>query len=322
MALIPSGTFSMGSDAAYSFINERPSHEVTVRAFFIAINDVTNAQFAKFVTETHYVTVAERPINWEEMKKQVPPGTPKPRDEDLQPGSLVFKTTEGPVDLSNMANWWVWTLGASWKHPEGPDSTLEGRENHPVVHIAYEDAVAYAKWAKGRLPTEAEWEFAARGGLVRARFAWGDGNPHPAAGRHRANTWTGNFPWRNTTDDGYAGTSPAGSFPPNSYGLYDMGGNVWNWCSDIYAADTYTQRADHPEFCSNPSGPSASAGRQWIVGDPSPAAVPGELRHVIKGGSFLCAPSYCESYRPSARRGSPPDTSTSHIGFRIVMDLP
>ncbi len=322
MVYLPGGVFSMGSDASHAFVNEGPVHDVQVAPFFMAAHPVTNADFSKFVEATNYVTVAERPILWEEIKKQVPPGTPKPRDEDLQPGSLVFQPTAGPVDLRNMAQWWVWTTGASWKHPEGPGSSLAGRENHPVVHVAYEDAAAYAKWAGGRLPTEAEWEFAARGGLVRARYAWGDDDPHPATGRHRANTWTGNFPWHNTAADGFAGTSPAGTYSPNNYGLHDMGGNVWNWCSDVYAADAFAFRANQPEFCSNPTGPMAGAGKRLITGDPSPPAVPGEVRHVIKGGSFLCDPSYCESYRPSARRGSPPDTGTSHVGFRIVMDVP
>jgi sulfatase modifying factor 1 len=322
MVLIPGGPFTMGSDAAYSFVNERPAHEVSIKPFLLAARDVTNAEFAKFVEATGYVTVAERPINWEELKKQVPPGTPKPPDSELQPGSLVFRPTESAVDVRNMANWWHWTTGASWRHPEGPGSNLTGRENHPVVQISFEDAEAYVKWAGARLPTEAEWEFAARGGLVRARYAWGDTDPHPASGAHLANTWTGDFPWRNTAADGFVGTSPVGSYAANAYGLYDMGGNVWNWCSDRYAADTFAERASQPEFCSNPSGPLATAGQRLLKGDPSPAEVPGQIRHVTKGGSFLCNPAYCESYRPSARRGTPPDTGTSHIGFRLAMDAP
>ncbi|MGC4073017.1 MAG: formylglycine-generating enzyme family protein [Nibricoccus sp.] len=322
MVRIPGGTFTMGSDAAYAFSNEAPAHQVTLKPFMIAAHPVTNAEFARFVAATGYVTVAERAIDWEELKKQVPPGTPKPPDDQLQPGSLVFKPTQGAVDLRNMGNWWHWTLGASWRHPEGPGSSIEGREKHPVVQIAFEDATAYARWAGGRLPTEAEWEFAAHGGREQSRYSWGDADPHPAQGTHLANTWTGEFPYNNTAADGFAGTSPVGSFPANGYGLYDMGGNVWNWCSDIYAADTFAIRAKQPEFCSNPSSPPPGAGLRRINGDPSPAEVPGQIRHVTKGGSFLCSPAYCESYRPSARRGTPPDTGSSHVGFRIAMDAP
>jgi len=320
--LIPGGTFQMGSDADYAFANEHPAHAVSIKPFLIAAHDVTNAQFAQFVAATGYLTVAERPVDWEQMKQQVPPGTPKPPDEVLQPGSLVFVPTAGPVNLQDMSNWWQWTNGADWRHPEGPDSNLDGREHHPVVQIAFADAVAYAHWAGARLPTEAEWEFAARGGLDGARYAWGAADPHPANGPHLANTWTGDFPYRNTRSDGFAGTSPVGSFPANGYGLYDMGGNVWNWCSDLYAADTFAVRAGRPELCGNPQGPASGAGLRRIAGDPSPPDVPGQVRHVTKGGSFLCSPSYCESYRPSARRGTPPDTGTSHVGFRLAKDAP
>lgn len=320
LVLIPGGKFRMGSEADYAFPNEGPAHEVTLRPFLIGAKDVTNAEFARFVAATGYMTVAERPVDWEEMKKQVPPGTPKPPDDVLQPGSLVFQAPSGPVDLRDISAWWAWTHGANWRQPEGPRSSIKGRENHPVVQIAYADAEAYARWAKARLPTEAEWEYAARGGLDRARYAWGDDNPHPEKGAHRANTWTGDFPWRNTAADGYAGTSPVGAFPANGYGLYDMGGNVWNWCSDVYAADTFGTRAGKMELCGNPTGPAAGAGLRPMLGDPSPAEVPGQLRHVTKGGSFLCDPSYCESYRPAARRGVPPDTGSSHVGFRIARD--
>ncbi len=320
MVLLPGGEFTMGSEAPYAFPNEGPAHSVRVKPFLIDIHPVTNARFAKFVAATGYITLAERPVDWEELKKQVPPGTPRPPEEQLAPGSLVFRPTAGPVPLHDLSLWWHWTLGANWRQPEGPGSSIADRADHPVVQVAHADAVAYAKWAGKRLPTEAEWEFAARGGLARARFSWGDRDPHPAEGPHLANTWTGKFPYHNTAADGYVGTSPVGAFPPNAYGLHDMAGNVWNWCADRYAADTYAVRAGQPEMCGNPSGPAAGAGVRRVPGDPSPEDVPGQLRHVIKGGSFLCHADYCESYRPAARRGSPPDTGTSHAGFRCAAD--
>jgi len=320
MAFIPGGVFIMGSDAPYAYANEKPAHRVEVAPFYLDVKPVTNADFAKFVAATGYVTVAERPVDWEEIKKQVPPGTPKPPDEVLQPGSLVFKPTDGPVDLRNMGNWWHWTHGASWRHPEGPGSTIDGRGDHPVVQIAFEDAQAYAKWAGKRLPTEAEWEFAARGGLEGRRYAWGD-DERPG-GKSMANRWTGDFPYRNDASDGFAGTSPAGAFPANGYGLYDMGGNVWNWCSDLYRNDTFAARAGNEQACCDPQGPETTAGERMLPGDPSPPMVPGAIRRVIKGGSFLCHPDYCESYRPSARRGTEPDTGSGHVGFRCAMDAP
>jgi len=307
MALIPAGNFTMGSDAPESRHNEGPTHKVHVDSFWIDEHDVTNAEFAKFVKATGYKTTAEQPIDWEELKKEVPPCTPKPSEDKLQPGSTVFTPSDGPVDLGNVANWWRWVQGASWQHPEGPDSDLKGRENHPVVQVSWDDAVAYAKWAGKRLPTEAEWEYAARGGLEGKRYPWGD--EFRPNGKFMANTWTGDFPYNNTKEDGYIGTSPVKSFPKNGYGLYDMGGNVWNWCSDWYHPDAY---ANLPEAacCANPKGPATC----WMSDDPSESN-----EHVIKGGSFLCSPSYCESYRPSARRGEPADTGMSHIGFRCVL---
>ena len=289
MVLIPAGTFAMGTDDARSMPNERPARRVTVEAFCIDAYDVTNAQFRRFVEATAHVTTAEKPVDWAELRRQVPPGTPKPPDEMLKPGSLVFTPPGRAVDTRNLANWWTWTPGASWRHPQGPGSTIDGKDDHPVVHVSWDDAAAYAKWAGKRLPTEAEWEYAARGGLEGKRYPWGD-EFKPADGRFRANTYTGKFPVEDTKEDGFAGTSPVKSFPPNGFGLFDMGGNVWNWCADVYA--------EHP-------------------GTP---AKPDDVRRVIKGGSFLCNPSYCESYRPSARRGTPRDTGSSHVGFRCARD--
>ena len=320
LVLIPGGEFNMGSEANFAFPNEKPVHRVQVAPFFLDVHPVTNAEFAKFVEATGYKTVAERAVVWEEMQKQLPPGTPKPPEEVLQPGSLVFRATSGPVDPRDMSQWWIWTIGASWNHPEGKESSTKGRENHPVVQIAWEDAQAYAKWAGKRLPTEAEWEFAARGAHENRRYAWGDReNPD---GKFMLNRWTGDFPYRNDKKDGFVGTAPVGSFPPNDYGLYDMGGNVWNWCSDFYRADTFAARANGNTVCCDPKGPPSAAGEKPMPGDPSPPTVPGAERRVMKGGSFLCNPSYCESYRPSARRGTSPDTGSSHVGFRCAMDAP
>jgi formylglycine-generating enzyme required for sulfatase activity len=318
MVLIPGGEFTMGSDADYAYPNEKPSHRVEVAPFYLDAKPVTNADFSRFVADTGYTTVAERPVDWEELKKQMPPGTPKPPGEVLAPGSLVFRPTAGPVDLRDMSQWWVWTPGASWRQPEGPGSTIEGREDHPVVHVAWEDANAYAEWAGKRLPTEAEWEFAARGGLECQRYAWG-GEERPG-GRIMANRWTGGFPYRNDGEDGFVATSPVGSFPPNGYGLHDMAGNVWNWCSDIYRADTFALRAEDAQACCDPRGPLTTDGEARVPGDPSPPTIPGAERRVTKGGSFLCHPDYCESYRPAARRGIPPDTGSSHVGFRCAKD--
>lgn len=319
MVALPGGEFLMGSDAPYALPNERPAHRVRVSPFLLDTHPVTNADFARFVAATGYKTVAERPVDWEELKKQVLPGTPKPPAELLQPGSMVFRPTEGPVDLRNMAQWWQWVPGANWQHPEGPGSGIEGKENHPVVHIAFADAEAYAKWVGKRLPTEAEWEYAARGGKENARYPWGD--EERPKGRWMANRWTGNFPYHNTAEDGFVGIAPVGSFPPNAFGLYDMAGNVWNWCADIYHGAAYAERASNGACC-DPTGPTAEDPELPLRGDPSPVKVPGTLRRVTKGGSYLCAPDYCESYRPSARRGMTPDSSTNHLGFRCAKSLP
>ncbi|MCY2959384.1 MAG: formylglycine-generating enzyme family protein [Planctomycetota bacterium] len=305
MRWIPGGEFTMGSDAPGANPNEAPPHRVRVDGFWLDETAVTNAEFARFVEATKYVTVAERPVDWEEMKKTVAPGTPKPSEDMLAPGSLVFTPTKEPVPLDNLYGWWRWQHGANWRQPEGPGSSIAGRESHPVVQVAWEDAVAYAKWAGKRLPTEAEWEFAARGGLEGKRFAWGD--EFRPDGKAMANIYTGTFPVKDTGEDGFAGTAPVKSFPPNGYGLYDMAGNVWNWCSDWFRSDAHVLAA--PEgCCQNPVGPRDS----WDATDPLAP------KRVIKGGSFLCCASYCESYRPSARRGTPPDTGSSHVGFRCA----
>lgn len=312
MRLIPGGVSLMGSQAAGVRMNEQPVIQVQVDSFWMDEHAVTNAQFREFVEATGYVTTAERPIDWEELKQQLPPNTPRPPDAALQPGSLVFNPTSGPVDLRQVDTWWSWTHGASWQHPEGPGSTLEGREDHPVVQVSWEDAVAYAKWANKRLPTEAEWEFAARGGLVGKRFTWGD--DFQPDGKYMANTWTGKFPYENNLKDGFDRTSPVKSFPPNGYGLYDMGGNVWNWVNDLYRPDTYARAKLVLEGATwkNPQGPSTS----YNPGHPNQS-----VERVTKGGSFLCHVDYCESYRPSARRGTPPDTGMGHIGFRCARSV-
>jgi formylglycine-generating enzyme required for sulfatase activity len=309
MRWIPAGQFTMGTDDPNSMANERPPHRVKLDGFWIDEHDVTNAQFRNFVQATRYVTTAERPIDWDELAKQLPPGTPRPSDAMLQPGSLVFTPPNHPVDLRRMANWWTWTHGADWRHPQGPQSNIDGKDNYPVVQVSWDDAAAYARWAGKRLPTEAEWEYAARGGLEAKRYPWGD--EFRPGGKFMANVFTGQFPWKNTAEDGFAGTSPVKSFPPNGYGLYDMGGNVWNWCSDFYADDIHVREAltaTAPGGCCNPTGPESTFS----------AHNPTAIERVTKGGSFLCNPSYCESYRPSARRGTPPDTGMEHIGFRCA----
>ncbi|MBX3366910.1 MAG: formylglycine-generating enzyme family protein [Phycisphaeraceae bacterium] len=311
MVWIPGGSFTMGSTDPLARPDEQPPHTVKLSGFWIDRTEVTNAQFRAFIEATGYITLAERPVDWEELKKQVPAGTPKPPEEMLQPGSLVFikpriKPGQGPIpDLS----WWQWTPGANWRHPEGPNSTIDGRDNHPVVHIAWHDAVAFAQWAGKRLPTEAEWEYAARGGIPGAPNTWGSEPIDPT----RANTWQGLFPVMNSREDGFEGTAPVGSFPPNGYGLLDMGGNVWEWCADLYDAGHYADRVRAEAIISNPKGPA-------IARDPrNPLAADSRIQ---RGGSFLCNDSYCASYRPAARMGCASDTGMSHVGFRCVADAP
>ena len=306
MRWIPPGEFTMGTDSGLGWPDERPAHAVRLDGFWIDEHEVTNAQFRRFVEATGYVTTAERPPDVRAIMAQVPPGTPPPPPENLVPGSLVFQPTEGPVPLDDFSRWWKWTPGASWRHPEGPGSGIEGRDDHPAVQVSWEDADAYARWAGKRLPTEAEWEFAARGGLEGQPYTWGDAQPG-AGGRWRANIWQGEFPSRNDRADGFDRTAPAGSFPPNGYGLYDMAGNVWEWCSDWYRRDLYGSRAGGPPIV-NPPGPAR----------PGDEGSPSTPMRVQRGGSFLCNDRYCSRYRPSARHGCSPDTGMSHVGFRCA----
>ena len=305
MRWIPPGEFTMGTDSGQSMVNERPAHRVRLDGFWIDETPVTNAEFARFVKATRYVTTAERAPKWEELRKQLPPGTPRPDASRLVPGSLVYTPPPRPVPLDDMSGWWSWVPGASWRHPEGPQSTVAGRETEPVVQVSWDDAAAYAKWAGKRLPTEAEWEYAARGGLEGKRFAWGD--EYRPGGKFMANTFQGHFPDGSVPEDGYSRRSPVRAFPANGYGLYDMAGNVWQWTSDWYRIDYFADLA-HAGVAANPTGPKES----FDPGDPY------AKKRVIKGGSFLCNASYCESYRPSARRGTPPDTGSEHVGFRCV----
>lgn len=292
MISIPGGTLLIGSEEYYP--EEGPVTERTIAAFELDECPVTNAEYARFVESTGYVTVAERPLD--------PADYPAVASELLEPGGLVFTPTAGPVDLREWRQWWRWQPGASWRTPSGPGSTIEDRPEHPVVQIAYEDATTYAAWAGKRLPTEAEWEWAARGGLVGARYAWGD-ESHPE-GRLMANTWQGAFPFRNDGAAGWAGTSPVGSFPPNGYGLSDMIGNTWEWTADVWSPRHTT-------------GPGLDAGARPNLLAPA-AASPAEARRVTKGGSHLCAPEYCLRYRPAARSSQTEDSATTHLGFRCA----
>ncbi|WP_025665187.1 formylglycine-generating enzyme family protein [Aquimarina megaterium] len=310
MVWIPGGSFNQGAVKNDHMImkHETPAHPVSVDGFFMDITEVTNAQFKKFVDATNYITMAEREIVWEEMKKQLPPNAPKPHDSILQPGSLIFKKTKNSVaNLFDYSQWWLWKIGASWKHPLGPESSIEGKDEYPVVHIAYEDAVAYCEWAGRRLPTEAEWEYASRGKEKNTIFFWGNDIKHLSS---HANTWEGEFPLQNTKVDGYENKAPVRSYPPNSYNLYDMAGNVWEWTQDWYNT-TYYNQLKQQGLTHNPKG----AVKPYNPNNPA------LQEKVIKGGSFLCSDSYCASYRNSARMATSMDSSLEHLGFRTVLGI-
>ena len=309
MVLIPGGVLNMGGDNDQADEDEYPKHEVEIPSFFMDLHEVTNAQFAQFVEATGYQTVAEKDIDWEEMKKQLPPDVPKPPDSLLKAGSLVFHSTDQPVPLDNPGRWWQWTIEANWQQPKGPGSDLKGLDQHPVVHIAWEDAVAFAEWAGKRLPTEAEWEWAARGGQKDLIYPWGndDVNDNPQL----ANYWQGMFPYENKEYDGFYETAPVKSFPPNPYGLYDMAGNVWEWCTDWYRHDYYGTTRQDEALPINPRGPNNSF-------DPYEPTIP---KRVIRGGSFLCNDSYCSGYRVARRMKASPDSGFNHTGFRCVKDV-
>jgi sulfatase modifying factor 1 len=301
MQFIPGGTFRMGSDRHYP--EEAPVHRVTVDGFWIDRHPVTNRQFKEFFRATGHVTFAEIPPD----PKLYPGSLPHM----IFAGSLVFRPPVGPVDLRSWGEWWTLLQGASWRHPYGPKSNINSLDNHPVVHVNFADALAYARWAGKELPTEAEWEFAARGGLDAAEYAWGD--QFTPGGKHMANTWQGEFPRQNRSEDGFERTSPVNAFPPNRYGVYDMIGNVWEWTTDWYASK---HQADAAKACCIPQNPRGGREEDSYDGCLPDIRIP---RKVLKGGSHLCAPNYCRRYRPAARHAHPVDTSTSHIGFRCVI---
>src|SRR5580700_8491344 len=295
---IEGGSFKMGSDRFYP--EEGPPRDVRIDAFSIASHTVTNVEYSKFVRQTGYVTVAERPPNPADF-----PGAPP---ENLVPGSVVFHMTPGPVDLRDFSQWWSWVPGTSWKHPYGPGSSIDSKPDHPVVQVAYEDAEAYARWAGKRLPTEAEWEFAARGGLTGKPYVWGD--EFRPGGKWMANTFQGQFPTKDTGEDHYVGISGAARFPANRYGLYDMAGNVWQWTSDWYRPDYYRQLVEAGGVARNPRGPDAPY-------DPSE---PNERKKTHRGGSFLCTDQYCSRYMVGTRGKGEVSTGTNHLGFRCVKE--
>lgn len=318
MIWLPGDTFTMGGEVAdfmkawpygaRSRPDERPVHRVELDGFWISRTPVTNAEYMEFVEATGYVTTAEKAPDLEELMKGMPPGSPPPAAAFLVPASMVFTAPEAEVSLQNVLQWWRWQEGANWREPEGPGSSITNRMDHPVVQVSYYDAQAYAEWRGMSLPTEAQWEFAARAGVEQAMFVWGNEPVKEEA--PRINIWQGDFPHRNTVADGYESTSPVTAFAPNGYGLYDMSGNVWEWVADWYHVDAYAMRKG-AEPVKNPQGPAASF-------DPDE---PYLGKRVIRGGSFLCNDSYCSGYRPAARMKTSPDTSSNHTGFRLVKNV-
>ncbi|MBD0822799.1 formylglycine-generating enzyme family protein [Aestuariibaculum marinum] len=307
MVWVEPKTFTQGAkqNDKFALPREKPGHIVSVDGFFIDAAEVTNKQFQAFVSATDYITVAERPIDWEDLKKELPEGTPKPHDSVLKPGSLIFnKEVKQVANMRNYEQWWRWQVGADWKHPEGPESSIEGKDDYPVVHIALEDALAYCKWANRRLPTEAEWESAAQGIHRDEVYTWGD---DAEVLNEKANTWQGVFPIKNESKDGFELIAPVKSYSANSIGLYDMLGNVWELTSDLFNENYYNQ-INQNQILENPKG----AEKGYSIGKPYIE------EHVIKGGSFLCNASYCASFRISAKMGMEPNSSSDHIGFRTV----
>jgi sulfatase modifying factor 1 len=307
MSNIPAGTFMMGGDNLQARADEFPKHKVFIENFLMDKTEVTNHEFQEFADKTHYVTTAEKKPDWDLIKTQLPPGTLKPDENLLVPASLVFTPPHYPVALDDVAQWWTWVAAADWRHPRGNNSHIEG-DTHPVVQVSWDDANAYCKWQGKRLPTEAEWEWAARGGLNNKIYPWGD-EPIDQGGV-KANTWQGEFPYQNTLRDKYYYTAPVASFPENGYGLFDMAGNVWEWVADWYRADYYSSL--DKKSVSNPRGPLASY-------DPDDPTIP---KRVMRGGSFLCNEVYCSGYRVAARMKASPDTSMEHLGFRCASSLP
>jgi formylglycine-generating enzyme len=307
MVLIPGNTFTMGArETQFSRKDEFPKHQVIVDSFYMDIHPVTNAQFRLFVESTGYITTAEIAPDWEEMKQQLPSGTLRPPDSLLVPASLVFRSPGQQVSRQDYQSWWDWVPGASWKHPLGPGSSIEGKDDYPVVHISWFDANAYAEWAGKRLPTEAEWEYATRGINQNNIYPWGNDPVTP----DKANYWQGEFPYNDLGTDKFNGIAPVKSFPANTFGLYDMAGNVWEWTADWYHADYYSMAA-RKAVSINPSGPDTSY-------DPMEPGIP---KKSIRGGSYLCNDSYCAGYRASARMKSSPDSGMLHLGFRLVKSL-